>query len=75
MRKALVAVSLVLAMAAITAPAALAGSPHFIKSAFTVTRSDDTLTVSGKEAGLGDESQIHVVLNWTEELKRLVPAT
>ena len=65
MRKALAAVSLCLAVAAITAPAALAGSPHFIKSAFTVNRSDDTLSVSGKEAGLGDESQIHVVLSAT----------
>jgi len=64
MRKALAALS-VLAVAAIMAPAAWAGSPHFIKSAFTVTRSDDTLTVSGKEAGLGDESQIHVVLSAT----------
>jgi hypothetical protein len=39
-----------------------AGSPHFIKSATTVTVSGNTLTVSGKEAGLGDESQVHVVL-------------
>src|SRR6266540_6986729 len=65
MRKAVAAVSLVLAVAAFTAPAAWAGSPHFIKSAFTVTRSDNTLSVSGKEAGLGDESQIHVVLSAT----------
>ncbi|HEY3164946.1 MAG TPA: hypothetical protein VGJ71_11330 [Candidatus Limnocylindrales bacterium] len=39
-----------------------AGSPHFIKSATTITVSGNTLTVSGKEAGLGDEEQIHVVL-------------
>lgn len=44
---------------------AYAGSPHFIKSDTTVSRSDDTLTVSAKEAGLGDEAQIHVVLNAT----------
>jgi hypothetical protein len=31
-----------------------------------INRSDTTLTVSGKEAGLGDESQIHVVLSATE---------
>jgi hypothetical protein len=43
----------------------LAGSPHFVNNAFTITRSDDTLTVSGKEAGLGDETQIHVVLSAT----------
>ncbi|HEU5477031.1 MAG TPA: hypothetical protein VFU64_04280 [Gaiellaceae bacterium] len=44
---------------------ALAGSPHFIQSAFSVSQSGNTLTVSGKEAGLGDESQIHVVLSAT----------
>jgi hypothetical protein len=43
---------------------AAAGSPHFINSATSVSISADgnTLTVSGKEAGLGDEEQIHVVL-------------
>ena len=46
-------------------PAAHAGSPHFINSAFTISRSNDTLSVSGKEAGLGDEAQIHVVLSAT----------
>ena len=44
---------------------AFAGSPHFIANAFQITRSDNTLTVSGKEAGLGDEAQIHVVLSAT----------
>lgn len=39
-----------------------AGSPHFIKSATTVTVEGNTVTVSGKEAGLGDEEQVHVVL-------------
>jgi hypothetical protein len=48
-----------------SAPAAIAGSPHFVNNAFTVTRSDNTLTVTGKEAGLGDEAQIHVVLSAT----------
>ena len=47
------------------APAAVAGSPHFVNNAFSVTRSDNTLTVSGKEAGLGDEAQIHVELSAT----------
>jgi hypothetical protein len=51
--------------AAVAAPTALAGSAHFINNAFSVTRSGNTLTVSGKEAGLGDESQIHVVLSAT----------
>lgn len=46
-------------------PPAFAGSPHFIKSAFSISISGDTLTVSGKEAGLGDETQIHVELTAT----------
>jgi hypothetical protein len=54
-------VAAVVAVGAVT-NAAIAGSPHFIASAFSLTTSGDTLTVSGKEAGLGDESQIHVVL-------------
>lgn len=40
-----------------------AGSPHFINSATSASRDGNTLTVSGKEAGLGDESQVHVVLS------------
>ncbi|MDF2265433.1 hypothetical protein P2Q00_08260 [Streptomyces coacervatus] len=44
---------------------AYAGSPHFINNATSATRSGDTLTVNGKEAGLGDEAQIHVVLSAT----------
>lgn len=55
---AVAATAMVLALAAPVA----AGSPHFIQSAFTVNVSGSTLTVSGKEAGLGDEAQIHVVL-------------
>ena len=39
---------------------AQAGSPHFIKSAFELTETGATLTVSGKEAGLGDETQVHI---------------
>ena len=58
---------LALATAAIAVPAAWAGSPHFIQSAFSVTRTDNTLTVSGKEAGLGDESQVHIVVTATAE--------
>jgi len=42
-----------------------AGSPHFIASATSASRSGDTLTVSGKEAGLGDEAQVHIVLSAT----------
>jgi len=44
---------------------ALAGSPHFVE--VTATQSGNTLTVSGKEAGLGNEAQVHIVVNATAE--------
>ena len=65
MRRLTLLAVMALAAAAIAVPAAWAGSPHFISSAFNITRSGDELTVSGKEAGLGDEAQIHVVLSAT----------
>jgi len=40
-------------------PTAFAGSPHFVGTP-TVTRSGDSLTVSGKVAGLGNETQVHI---------------
>jgi hypothetical protein len=45
----------------------MAGSPHFINSATSATVSGNTLTVSGKEAGLGDEAQVHIVVTATAE--------
>jgi len=56
---------LALSSLALAVPVALAGSPHFVGNATTATRTDDSLTVSGKEAGLGDEAQIHVVVSAT----------
>jgi hypothetical protein len=64
MTQLIVGLAVVLVMG-LTATVAWAGSPHFVNNAFTITRSDDTLTVSGKEAGLGDETQINVVLTAT----------
>jgi hypothetical protein len=61
-----VTAAIVGAVAAVST-AAFAGSPHFIDSAFSVSVSGATLTVSGKEAGLGDESQVHIVVNATAE--------
>ena len=50
---------------AIAVPNAWAGSPHFITRSLSVSTSGSTLTVSGKEAGLGDESQVNIVLTAT----------
>ena len=47
-----------------TATSAFAGSPHFV-GAPTVSTAGNTITVSAKEAGLGDESQIVAVLSGT----------
>jgi hypothetical protein len=59
------AVALVGLVALALAGPAWAGSPHFINNAFTVTESSTTLTVTGKEAGLGDEDQVHIVVSAT----------
>ncbi len=52
----------------VAAPA-FAGSPHFIKTTLsaTVGSGGSTLDVSGKEAGLGDEEQVHIVVTATAE--------
>lgn len=62
MRRALFFAS-VLGLAAVAAmpQSARAGSPHFVGD-LVVTKSGSTITVSGKEAGLGSETQVHVVL-------------
>jgi hypothetical protein len=65
MRRTFLALVGVVIATLIAAPAAWAGSPHFVKSATEISVSGNTLTVSGKEAGLGDEEQIHVVLTAT----------
>ena len=62
MRRTLVLLVTVLFASLLGVPAALAGSAHFINSAFSITQDGSTVTVSAKEAGLGDEPQIHVVL-------------
>lgn len=47
----------------VTASVAWAGNPHFID--VTVTREGNSLVVSGKETGLGNESQVHIVVTAT----------
>ena len=49
--------------AAFAASTALAGSPHFVTA--DASRTDNSLTVVFKEAGLGNEPQVHVVLSAT----------
>ena len=41
----------------------LAGNPHFLQ--VKVKQYDNTLNVSGKEAGLGNETQVHIVVEAT----------
>jgi hypothetical protein len=47
-----------------TATSAFAGSPHFVGTP-TVSTSGNTITVTAKEAGLGDEAQIVATLSGT----------
>lgn len=62
-RFALVAVA-VLASLLVGTPA-FAGGPHFVDGTVVATRDGDSLTVSGKEAGLGNEPQVHIVVTAT----------
>jgi hypothetical protein len=61
MRRFLLVTLLTLVAGAGVAVPAWAGSPHFVGSP-TISRSGDALTVSGKVAGLGDETQINVAV-------------
>jgi hypothetical protein len=63
MRRFVFAALLALAMMALVVPAAFAGSPHFV--AVDATRTGNTLTVFGKEAGLGNETQVHIEVTAT----------
>jgi hypothetical protein len=60
MKKFAAGLALTLCLAGLATPA-FAGSPHFVGTP-TATISGDTVTVSGKEAGLGNEDQINVVV-------------
>lgn len=55
----LVVIGLVMLLTVALAPPALAGSPHFVGKT-KVDRSGNSLTVSGKIAGLGNEDQVEV---------------
>jgi hypothetical protein len=47
------------------ATTAMAGSPHFVT--LSVTREGNSLIVEGKEAGLGNEDQVHIVVTATAQ--------
>jgi hypothetical protein len=65
MRRLLFVLAVTAAAVLLPATAALAGSAHFVDDTITAARTGDSLTVSGKIAGLGDEDQVHVVLTAT----------
>ncbi len=46
---------------------AFAGSPHFVSNTVSATRDGNTLTVTGKEAGLGDETQVNIRVDATAQ--------
>jgi hypothetical protein len=62
MRRIIVVATAVVAAMFVVAPA-WAGSPHFVEA--TATADGNTLTVAGKEAGLGNETQVHIEVTAT----------
>ena len=65
MRRVLLGAALVLTTFVVAVPTVLAGSPHFVS--VTATREGNSITVSGKEAGLGNETQVHIEVTATAE--------
>lgn len=63
MRRTVLVLLATLLFLALGSQAAFAGNPHFVTA--TASRSDNTLTATFKEAGLGNEPQVHVVLSAT----------
>lgn len=65
MRRFLLFSLILIAALLVMVPAAVAGSPHFVS--VSAERSGNSLTVSGKEAGLGNETQVHIEVRATAE--------
>ena len=61
MRRTGLILSMLLVLASLTTSLALAGNPHFVYATFSTE--GNTVTVSAKEAGLGDEEQIVATLS------------
>jgi len=64
MRRAIRILLASVAVLVLSSQAVLAGSPHFV-GGISVTRDGNSLTVSGKEAGLGNEDQVNIVVTAT----------
>ena len=70
MQRSLIIGAMAVAAAAIVVSAAWAGSPHFVDDTVQAVVSGtngEILTVSGKEAGLGDEEQVDILVTATAE--------
>jgi hypothetical protein len=61
MRRTFVTIATLAVMLILAAVPALAGNPHFVGTP-SVTRDGNNLIVSGKEAGLGNEAQVHILV-------------
>ena len=61
-KRILAALAAVVAFVLISGGPAWAGSPHFVDDTVQATIDGNTVTVSGKEAGLGSEDQVHIVV-------------
>ena len=62
MRRAIAIVISALVASFFFVPHAVAGSPHFVGQISIERVADNALQVSGKEAGLGNETQVHIVV-------------
>jgi hypothetical protein len=60
MRRILLTIVTALFASVLFVPYAVAGNAHFVGDATIVRNADSSLTVSGKIAGLGNETQVHV---------------
>jgi len=60
-KRRIVTIMSVLLISALAVTPVFAGSPHFVGKIST-ERDGNNLTVSGKEAGLGNETQVHIVV-------------
>ena len=67
MRRLIPSMLVVLTVGAVGAPVALAGSPHFVSNTVSATRTGSTLLIQGKEAGLGNEERVNIVVTATAE--------